>query len=265
MSKARTYITVSGLLLLALLARSIDPGADPPAFFADGSQALTTDGAYVTHHARNRALLGTWDMFGFEHWPQFKCSLVSGLSFVAFKLTGVSRIVSNGVGLFLNLLGILLFLAALSKELSRRALLISALFLCTNYVLFVYGRLPFLENGLIFLSSLLFFAYIHWYHRPWGKLLVGVIGGAVVVFGKSFGACLLLGPLLFSLLREDRTRLRSMGVVIGSGAIVVLGLSWLLFDERGFLSFVWQHASGDHGFPHGFSSPAGFVESLFSV
>jgi hypothetical protein len=40
---------------------------------------------------------------------------------------------------------------------------------------------------------------------------------------------------------------------------------WVVFySEQGFLTFLWEHGTGVHGFPHGFESPKGFVECLIA-
>ncbi len=214
------------LFLIALGTRLVDLDADPPAYFADGSQGLTTDAAHLTWHARNKVLFGTWGVLGYEYWTAFKISIVSGLSFLLFSLFGVSRYTANLAGVLLNLTGLLLFVVALRKQAGDRAAVIAAVFLAFNYGLSLYGRLPFLENGLIFLGSLVYLVYAYSADRLAGQITLGVLVGLCGLFGKSFGFLLGIGPLVYLVTGNRKRRWSALGAFLGSTIACFCSGSW---------------------------------------
>ncbi|HVP06825.1 MAG TPA: hypothetical protein VMS71_03210, partial [Candidatus Acidoferrum sp.] len=264
MKISRTWLILALLLLFAAGARLFDLRADPPPRFAEASQDFTTDGAYLTLHARNAALTGSWDSFGYEGWIPFKISLVSGLSYLLFVILGVSRNTANLTGTILNLGALVLFVAALRKQMTERALLYTSFFLAINFVLWLYGRLPFSENGMLFLAAAAYFAYACWFDTAVGKVTVGVLIALCGLLGKSFGFLLIVGPLITILRSSDKQRFKSSAIIVGSMGIVAIGFLALVYRGQGFLSFLWEHGAGEHGFPHGFESIGGYFENLIS-
>ncbi|MFZ1683605.1 MAG: hypothetical protein WAU88_05670 [Candidatus Zixiibacteriota bacterium] len=254
---------VALLFALAIFVRTYDLNADPPAFFALGSQDLTTDGSYLTLHAKQGVLYGQWDLFDYRTWTPFKISLVSGASYLAFSVLGVSRTTANLAGAFLSLAGLLVTLLALWDSRKRRFSLLLAFFLCTSFMLTVYGRVPFSENGLFFLASLALFAFQKWYHLDWGKLLVGLLIALCGLLGKSFGFLLLAGPLV-CIVGSDRNKVRSLALVLAPFAVTFAAFWLLYYSDQGFFTFLWEHSAGVHGFPRGLKSPKGFLESMIS-
>lgn len=252
------------LLGFAAFVRFYDLKSDPPVAFSHGNEDLTTDGPSLTLHAKQAVFYDQWDLFGYQNWPAFKVSVVSGLSFMAFKFFGVSRSTANGTGSLLSITGIFLFLLALWDRRKSGLILLLALFLCTSYVLTIYGRVPLSENGLFFLAGLTFLVYSRWFHTTGGKITVGVLVTLCGLLGKSIGFLLGVGPLLFILLSGGTNRLRSTLLFIVP-MLFTLGLFWLaLYRTQGLSDFLWEHSAGVHGFPHGLESPKGFVEGLIS-
>jgi hypothetical protein len=252
------------MLGFAAIMRFYDLNADPPAFFAKGSQDLTTDGAYLTLHARQAVLFGQWDLFGYHHWTAFKVSLVSGVSYLLFEMFGVSRVVASAAGGVLNLGGILLFIAALWPGRSRRVILLVTLFLSASFMMTTYGRQPFAENGLFFLAGLLFLVYSRWFDALWGKIVVGVLIALCGLLGKGFGFLLGAGPMVYVLMSEPKDRWKGLASVVAPFALIFT-LFWLAFySDQGFFTFLWEHGAGVHGFPHGLASVPGFFEALIS-
>ena len=146
----RVLFVISIIILLpGLILRFYDLNIDPPQFFTQISRALLTDPYNLTAYARNKVLFGQWDIFDYPRWIAFKYSLSSGSGYLFFILFGVSRVVANISALFLNLGGILFFLMGTKRE-SIKEVVVAALVLIPCMVLAVYGRYPFLENGLIF-------------------------------------------------------------------------------------------------------------------
>jgi hypothetical protein len=248
----------------AAFARFYDLKSDPPAFFAHGSQDLTTDGAYLTLHARQAVLEGEWDLFGYKTWTPFKVSVLSGVSYLLFQMLGTSRVVANLAGGILNLAGILLFLFSFWDTAKRRFLLLLALFLCTNYMLTIYGRVPFSENGLFFLGGLTFLVFTRWFDKLAGKVAVGLLVGLCGLLGKSFGFLLGAGPLVCVLIAGGEKRIRDAAALVVPFIGTFVFFWMFLYRDQGFFTFLWEHGTGVHGYPHGFESPRGFLECLIS-
>jgi 4-amino-4-deoxy-L-arabinose transferase-like glycosyltransferase len=252
------------LLILTVTARLLFPDADPPARFADGSQDLITDPAHLTLYARNTVLYGQGDLLDYSGWLAFKVSIVSGLSLILYWLFGISQSTTNAVGMFLNLSGLVLFAIAWRKYVTARAAIYAAIFMAIDFVLALYGRVPFLENGLIFLAGLAFVIYTYWFESWPGKVAIGVVIALCGLVGKSFGFVLLFCPIAYLWFQTDKDRLKSSLVIVGSMAAVIILFSLTLFRDQGLFAFIWSHATEGHGFPQGLQSPGGFVEHLIA-
>ena len=159
------------LIIFLIILRFISLEIDPPNFFAGHTQAHLTDPYHLTFFARNAILFDDWNPFDFYRWDVFKYSLISGFSYIVFSIAGISRITANLSAVLLSLAGIGLFVIGFYRLRSNRETLIITGLLLLSSMLFFYGRLPFLENGLIFLSGLLFFVFIKKYDKWWGQLL----------------------------------------------------------------------------------------------
>lgn len=252
------------LVAFAAAARLYDLRADPPAYFSGGSQDLTTDGAYLTLHARSTALTGEWDPFGYQHWEEFKISLISGLSYVIFRLAGSSLFTMNLTGVILSVAALLLFVIALSRHCTPRSLVFIAFFLAADYLLWLFGRLPFAENAVLFFASAIFFVFTFWFERAWGKVLIGILVASCGLFGKSFGFLILAGPLMYIAVDRESRDWRTLLAIF---APIVVGLylyAVLVSGKASLLSFIWQHATGDHGYPYGLLSPVNYFEKLIT-
>lgn len=265
MTRHRTYIVlIAVLVLFACAARLYDLRADPPAYFADDSQDVTTDGAYLTLHARNLVLFGQADLFGYHTWPAFKYSIVSGLAYVVFSLVGVTRVTANLVGVLLGLGSLVIFLFVLVKRTTLRVVTFCALFLGTNFLMWVYGRLPLSENGLMLMASLVFLVYSFWFDRVWGRILVGLLIASAGMFGKSFGFLLIIGPVATVLIEDRRNIWRNFLSLVIPAIVLIATIQFTLYGDQSFFSFLWEHGAGEHGAPHGFGSVPAFFESLIA-
>ena len=91
--------------------------------------------------------------------------------------------------------------------------------LLLNNTLFLYGRLPFLETGLIFLSGLLFFLFMRYHDRWWGQVLCGVLVALAALAGKLFGAILIL-PVLLALVYRFRKKV-TLPIALALGGCLV--------------------------------------------
>ena len=264
----RTRYALYAVLIIAavlLVARFGWLAKDPPMFHVGHGQAELTDPYHLTYAARSEVLFDTWNLFDIHRWDVFRNSLVSGAAYVLFALFGVSRVTANLAALLLQIGGFLFFVWGLYR--SREDLwpaALTALLLLVNSSLFFYGRLPFLENGLIFLSGLLFFVFVRYHERYWGLALVGVLAALAGLAGKLFGL-LLLGPVVLTLIYRYRAKAAiPIGVTLGS-AVVGGGLYLLLLyggDLTNMMAYYSEQSVGMYGSPPGFSSVGGFFTML---
>ena len=252
------------LLALLVVARLYDLAADPPAWFAKASQSLSTDAGHLTWHARNMALFGSWDLFGYDFWWTFKTTAITATTFLSFALFGVSRVAANLAGVVLNLLGIGAFLMGLRKLVSRRTLLFTLFFLATCFILTVYSRLPFAENSLVFFAGVTFLVYAYWFGKAWGKVAVGLLVGLGALLGKPVGLPLLAGPLLALWLSSEHRKLASSIVMILAAILPLVAAEVLITGDGGVLALVAHHATRSGGLPGGLQSVTGFFEHLIA-
>lgn len=266
-SQTKRKLGRSALLVLALLLvglRFITLDTDPPLYFIGHGQALLTDPYHLTHHARASSLYDESHPFGVHRWDSFKNSLVSGVSYLVFAIFGVSRISANFAGALLSVTGLLLFLLALFHHRSPGETIIAGALLGLNSLLLFYGRVPMLENGLIFLSGALFYVFLTYGRTLAGQITSGILISLAALAGKLFGA-LLLAPVALTLLYIYRSRAliplawTMLGVAVGAGgyALVFYG-----GDMSLALSYYSEQTVGMYGYPPGFTSIGNFFRML---
>lgn len=252
-------------MLAAVIVRFLWLGSDPPLYFTNTGQALLTDPYNVIYHARNMILFGEWDIFDFDRWVVFKYSLSSVFCYIIFLLGGVSRITANVSAVILNTVGIALFVFSF-RNVSKKAMTIAAVLLLSNMNLIVYGRYPFLENGLIFLCGLLCFLCSRYHEHNWATVLAGLITALCVISGKLFGAVMLV-PVVLVIISGEREMIRRRLLLCLGSFVVSLALLLLLF-YGGKVSLLYQYISeqtlGMYGVPEAALSPVAFVRKIFS-
>ena len=217
------YIITIVALLPAIILRFYDLNIDPPQFFSRISRALLTDPYNLTSFARNKVLFDRWDIF--------KYSLSSASGYLFFSMFGVSRAVANISAIFLNLGGLLLFILGMKRE-SIRSAVVAALVLIPCMVLSVYGRYPFLENGLIFLCGLLFYIFIRHYPKPWVLLVSGLIISFCMLSGKMFGIVMIVPIALVIRVEDKKDFWKQFGVLLSSWAVSLILLALLYYGEN---------------------------------
>lgn len=254
-------IFISGLIFWAS-----DLTSDPPMYYSGLGQSLSTDPAQYVFHARNKVLFGSFDPFNYPKWVVYEHSLTSFVAYLWFLLVGVSLEHANAVGLILSLGGLIFFLLALMRYHKPWVLMAVALTFIINVTLITYGRLSYLENGLIFISALVFFVFSKWGDKLWGVVLSGTLVACAMIFGKLFGALLL--PVLFFTLLFSRKNERWKYALISVGSFIVTSIILVVILYGGNLSAVLgyfgEQSYGLRGFPKGLSSPWGFLEHLVS-
>jgi hypothetical protein len=246
---------------------SRDLTADPPINFSGISQALSTDPALYTYHARNRILFGQADPLGDPRWILFEKSFAGMLATYWFELTSVSIAHGRQVGIGLSFAAFILILAGLWRKHRPWVMAAVALTLVANVILTVYGSYPFLEISLLFFSGLVFFFYSWWGDRWWGLALVGATIAAATFTGKIFGVLLLPAVIACEILTAPSgTRLKRGGVVVGAFVVVSILLVAILYGSRltDAIGFLREQTYESKGFPKGLASPWAFVAHLLA-
>lgn len=250
------------VILVLLILRFVALEVDPPLFHIGHGQAELTDPYHLTYSARNAVLYGDWNPFDYYRWDVFKNSLISGASFLLFSIFAVSRVTANLSAVVLQTSGFLFFLLGFFDFRGRREIILVAVFLLFNSTLFFYGRLPFLENGLIFLSGLTFFVSVRFHERAWGQLLSGALVALAALSGKLFGF-ILIGPAVLTIIYRYRSRAAVPILFTLAGSISGAVLYLLVFFGGGvstLISYYSEQTVGMYGPPPGFTSPINFFK-----
>ncbi len=233
-------------------------------YYSGLGQSLATDPAQYVHHARNQVLSGDWDPFDYPRWTVYQHSLTSLVGWGLFSAWGVSSKNAGVVGMVLSLGGLLFFLLGIFRHCRSWVIAVVALCYVMNVTLLTYGRLSYLENGLIFIAALFFFVYCWFGDKLWGLVLSALLLAAATFTGKLFGV-LLVPALLLTIFWSGRPhRYREMVLALGAYAIASVMLVLLLYGGNftAAFSYVGEQSYGLRGFPAGLSSPWGFFEHL---
>jgi len=240
--------------------------SDPPMYYSGLGQSLSTDPAQYIFHARNKILFGQSDPYDYPRWTVYEHSLTSLAGHIWFSIAGVSLRQANMVGVILSLGGLLFLILGLARH--HRPWVTTVVTLCfvLNVTLFTYGRLSYLENGLIFLAALVFFVYSWWGDRIWGIALAGGLVSLAMLTGKLFGALLLPALILTAIFLGQNRRWKLVATAVASFAFVSVATILLLYgqDVQAASGYVAEQSYGLRGFPEGLSSPWGFIEYLIS-
>ncbi len=253
-------ILILGLTLLHFVSLE----NDPPLFYVGHGQSLLTDPYHLTHAARNEILYDNWNLYDYDRWDVFKNSLISGASYLIFSAFDVSRVTANVAAIVLHLTGLLLFILSLYRFRGTKEAIFTALFLLINAMLFYYGRLPYLENGLIFLSSLTFFIFVKYYNKIWGQALTGGLIALAALAGKLFGL-ILIAPVLLVLIYRYRSKLLLPVMTVCGGLIVSAFLYIFAFYSENLAvlnNYYAEQTTGMYGSPPGLSSLTNFFKML---
>ncbi len=203
----RVLVHVLFALSLFLVAlRFVNLGYDSPLYYSGYSASEISDPYMYTSFARNKILFDEWDPYHYARWDSWRLSIVSGFSFLVFLVAGVSRVSANVSGLLLQLGGFLFFLLALARYRPRIEVVFAAFLLLSTSGLFFAGRIPLLENGIIFLSGLTVWLHCHYRDRLWGAALTGAMVVVIALAGKLIGVALLAPLLIDTMLRGSGTR-----------------------------------------------------------
>lgn len=259
------WLLIAAIVFLTVL-RFVSLDIDPPYFFAGITQAHLTDPYHITLHARSAVLFGEWTPFDYHRWDVFKNSIVSGTAYVVFSLFGVSRVTANLAGLILNSLGLLFMFLGIARHRPSHETLLGAFLATLSAMLMFYGRLPFLENGLIFWAGLTFFLFARYYDRPGVQFIIGFLIALAAFSGKLFGFILIV-PVLMSYFYIYRNRVvtPALRTIIGAiaGSIIFVAVFYG-GDYQNMLSYYHEQTTGMYGTPTGFKSLYNFLMNLLT-
>jgi len=246
--------------------RMADLDSDPPLYFSGHGQSLSADPDHYCYFARNKILFDKWEMYDARRWRVFEVTLMSGLCYLLFNISDISRYTANLAGVIVSLLSIFIFLLTFRKFINLNGLLLALFLLMFNKVLLVYGRLPYTENGMILCISLIFFVFVHYRQYLWGLICTGVLITLSAMAGKLFGYIIIV-PVIVCLWYENRPG-RYFDIFIVTGTAAAATIVWILLAYGGkldlLLSYYTAQAVGQYGLPDALKSPITFIEKLIS-
>lgn len=227
-------------------------------------QSLSTDPAQYTFHARNKVLFGEFDQFDYSRWTVYQHSLVSLFAWGWFSMFGVSLTNGATVGILLSLGALLLLILGVARH--HRPWVTATIAFCyvINLTLLTYGRLSYLEHGMLFLVAGAFCVYSYWGKRTIGVAIAGGLVAAAMLTGKLFGALMLPALILAIFFSGDSNRWKLILSAIAGFVIVTPLLLLALYgtDFSASISYFSEQSYGLRGFPDGLKSPWAFVEHL---
>jgi len=263
-NKYLLYLLAAVIFVAGFAFWCSDLTSDPPMYYSGLGQSLSTDPAQYVYHARNKVLFGDADPFDYPRWIVYQNSLTSLVGYIVFSIAGVSQANANLVGVLLSFAGLLFLLLGLVRHHSPWVLAAVALCYVINVTLLTYGRLSYLENGLICWAAMMFFVYSRWGNRLWGVMLSGAVAAMAMLTGKLFGG--LLAPALVLAIfvsnegRKWRDSIASVASFLATAAVFILIVYGTDFSAA--FSYFGEQSYGLRGLPQGLQSPWAFLESL---
>ncbi|RKX22418.1 MAG: hypothetical protein DRP35_01995 [Candidatus Zixiibacteriota bacterium] len=243
-----------------------DLNSDPPMYYSGLGQSLSTDPPQYYYHARNNVLYDTADPFDYNRWVVYKNSITSLVSSLWFSIAGFSYEKANMVGVILCFAALLFFLLGLHPHHKPWVLMAVTLAFIINVTMLTYGRLTYLENGLIFISGVMFFVFSKWHDKTYGVIIAGFLAALAMLSGKLFGVLLFPSLLLAIFFSENKFKWRFIGYTIGSfmGSSLILILVLYGSDFTAAFGYISEQTYGLRGIPKGLTTPYGFIEHLIS-
>nr|MBN2277850.1 hypothetical protein [candidate division Zixibacteria bacterium] len=260
------WVLIVAVAMIGIYLHVHDLDSDPPLYFTGHGQSLSTDPYHYSYFARNKILFDQWEIFDSARWRMFEVTLVSTLSYLAFSILGISRWSANLLGLILSLSAILVFLLALRRWLDARGLLLVIVLLLFDKVIYVFGRLPYTENGMIFILCLAFYIFQYYRESLSGRIILGILIALAALAGKIL-ALVVIFPVIVSLwVQPGGHKIKEIGqVILSCGLVIIL---WVVFVYGGnpsrLFGFYQSHMVGLYGFPDAFQSPKALIERLIS-
>jgi hypothetical protein len=211
--KRHRQLLVGVVLAMSLgaLLRGAWLTADPP---TTGTVGIVwhDEGAWV-HNARNRALWGTWRT---DAWnPVFIAPVFTFLEYAAFRELGVGTWQARVVPVVSGLCAIAALAAGLAAAGGKRAALIGAALLATNYVFVMWNRAALMESTMTAFIVAAWAAYALAQSRAaWGMLAGGM--ATLAWFSKAaaafFVAAIVLDVMITLIMARVRPIRHRLGI-----------------------------------------------------
>ncbi|MCK4428011.1 MAG: glycosyltransferase family 39 protein [candidate division Zixibacteria bacterium] len=278
---ARILLTVT-IIGLGIFLRCFCLSADRPFNVSSGQPVniegqdihdVNTDPDQYTSFARNKALWGSWDLFG-HNLVLCLNSALTLISFLFFKLLGVGRWQANFVAACLSSLTLVFFYLAIKRGKDQKTALLATFFLGINYILVMYSRSTFSEIPVIFFIVLGVYLLVLGMKRGWLLIFSGACFACAIFFAKMLAMFILpvcLGVMVLSTSDQFPARYRKIKIpptlLFVVGFLVVM-VPWFLIiyypSAKNISGWVYSMSVGLHGFPRGLHSVSDFIHSLFS-
>lgn len=165
MSPRRFWAALLVVLAVSAVLRGLFPAADPP-WDPTVGVVWHDEGAWV-HNARNKALFGAWAQ---DQWnPMFIAPVFTALEYGAFKAFGVGVRQARLVPEVCGLLSIWLLAMGVARVAGRRAGVIAAALLGTNYIYVMWNRAALMEGPMVAFMVAAWYCYTRTDEDPrWG-------------------------------------------------------------------------------------------------
>ena len=215
-------VSLGVIVLLGAVLRGLFPTADPPWHSTVGI-VWHDEGAWV-HNARNRALFGAWSLDGWN--PMFIAPVFTALEYLSFAAFGVGVRQARLVPEVLGVASVVLVGLGVARVAGRRAGLIAAVLLATNYVYVMWNRAALMEGPMAA------FMVASWYcttraerspHWAWGAAAFAFLAFFTKAAAAFFVAALAVDAVIALVLpRQGSPDRRRYGIAM-LGALTICG------------------------------------------
>ena len=242
-SKQRWYIAAYVLIALTIGVRFVNLGADPPMHFSVGQGIYTDPGAY-TNYARQAQLFNDPNPLDDDRFPLFENSALAYLARPVFVFFGYGQAQGALVALLLSISTIILIFLIVRRSAGIEAGVFLLLFLILNENQYQYGRLAFLEHGMIFFGAVTFWI-LHNLPRTWqSAALAGIIMPLAFLIGKVHGL-VFVGVFAAYFLWGERTNSDAEGADSRNKALNYFKTRYLPFAAGAALTCLTWYLSTD--------------------
>jgi 4-amino-4-deoxy-L-arabinose transferase-like glycosyltransferase len=267
----RDIILFLTVLAISIFMRVYLIDADPPLDPRQG-QSLSTDPPQYIHYAANKVDFGTWDNETRTSYLWHHHNLYTPFAFGVFKILGAGLTQGNLIGVFFNILSLVLLFWIVSHRLGVFFGLVAMLILGVNYEFIKIGRLAYLENIQVF-CLLLAIALLE--KDDNSKKMIFLAGFAIsvgVFFCKLSSVISAVGVVVSLALYQWLTAMRKLKEIFRNLIIFVAGfaavaLIWVFSAYLPTIERTWNGAISASYFTRAsaMDSPTMFIVQLYSL
>jgi len=273
-SSSTRLVAIGLVVLLTIVCRFVNLGADPPVDVS-WSQDLLTDPPQYSSYARTAVAHDAWNPLNDEKLVFFRKNITGIFAYTVFTLFGPSVATSNLTAVLLNLVAVGFLAWGVARAFGFLAGFTAAWVLAINYLFVSYGRQPFLEVVSNASLAVAFWAILSSSQKWWWVVVGGLVAGAGTFFGKVtalHAAPVFILATIMQALDDDaamkgiaRWR-RPLGYVAGFGFVAAL---WYFFAysaaSEEVKAYLTEQSRTLYGAPVGLESLTGFVRQFFSL